>query len=115
MVDLRGKAKLVDVVEPEEGKIYIIGETEQIKTPVQGFTGLRISMKSIKKDDDEQYATVLWLRDEAGKKSKLGAFLDAFGTFFDNEDEVMETENWVGHEIRFISWMPKKREIAVIK
>lgn len=115
MVDLRGKAKLVDVVEPEEGKSYIIGDTEEIKTPVQGFTGLRISMKSVKKDDEENYATVLWLRDEAGKKSKLGAFLDAFTNFFDTEAEAMETENWVGHEIRFVVWKSKNREITVIK
>jgi len=112
-MSLAGKTRLAKAVEPEEGESYLITKVEEIKTQVQGFQGLRVSLKSEKKSNVE-YATMLWLREAAGAKSKLGAFLSAFEKFFGSEEEALQYSNWVNHKIRIISWKPRAREIVVI-
>jgi hypothetical protein len=58
---------------------------------------------------------MLWSREVAGGKSKLGAFLNAFTEFFGDEDEALNTDSWVNHTIRIISWKPRAREIKVVE
>lgn len=115
MVQLKGRAELAKAVEPEEGKSYTIVGVEEVKTAVQGFNGIRVQLKSSNPKDDKQYATMLWMRETAGIRSKLGAFLDAFTNFLGDEDDALNTDNWLDHEIRIITWKPRAREIAVIK
>lgn len=114
MVKLTGKTKLVSAIEPEEGGTYEITGAEEIKTAVQAFGGIRVQMKSLKQGDEQEYATMLWMRPEASRTSKLGAFLAAFTTALDDEEEALDTDNWIGHHIRIISWKAKAREIVVI-
>jgi hypothetical protein len=111
MVNLK-KTELAETVEPDEG-IYRIVAVEEVKTAVQGFTGIRISMKS-DKNPDVNYATMLWTREVAGKSSKLGSFIYAFKEFFGDIEKAMDTDNWIGHTVRLISWAPKKREVKVL-
>ena len=113
MVKLTGI--VANVKEPEEGKNYVIQEVEALTTAVQSFNGFRVTMKSISKKDEEQYATMLWKREVASSSSKLGAFMKAFATFFDPTEDAQETDNWKGHEIKIVSWKMKNREIAIIK
>lgn len=114
MVKLKGKAQLVKAIEPEEGGSYEITAVEEVTTAVQTFKGIRVSLTSLKPGDKEEYATMLWMREQAGYKSKLGSFLAAFTAFLDDEEAALDTDNWVGHKVRIISWKPKSREVAVI-
>lgn len=113
-MQLKGKTQLATAVEPKEGT-YKIVEVEEVKTAVQGFSGIRVKMNSTKKGDETSYATMLWSRAEASQTSKLGSFLKAFADFFKSEDDAMETDNWVGHTIRINSWASKKREVEVLE
>ena len=115
MVNLKNMGvELAEATEPLEGQTYEIVKTEEVKTAVQGYNGIRVVMKNTNKSDETEYATMLWTRERAGVNSKLGAFIAAFKDFFGDEDDAYETNNWVGHTIRFISWQPRKREIRVI-
>ena len=122
MVQLKGKAELAKSEEPKGGQSYIIKKTEQTKTAVQQFDAVRVSLEPINpkekarlKEEEKDCATMLWMREVAGVRSKLGTFLDAFTQFLGDEDEALDTANWEGHEIRIISWKEKAREVAVIK
>ena len=122
MVQLKGKAELAKTAEPKEGKSYTITKTEEVKTAVQGFNGLRVTFdptdtkeRAALKEEGKTCCTMLWMRETAGVKSKLGSFLDAFTTFLGDEDSALDTENWLKHEIRIVSWKEKAREVAVIK
>jgi len=110
------EARLAKGEEPKEGGIYKIVAVEEVKTAVQGFNGYRVLLKSTKKgEEDVEYATMLWKREAAGAKSKLGAFLAAFTEFLGDEDAALETDNWINHTIRIVSWKPKDREIKVLE
>jgi len=110
------KTELAESVEPEEGKTYVITGVENITTAVQSFQGVRVSMKSTLAKDENKYATVLWARERAGITSKLGSFMAAFLAFFDgSEEKAYDTDNWIGHTIRFNKWKAKNREVTVIK
>lgn len=115
MVQLKGKVELAESLEPEEGETYTITAVEEVKTAVQGFTGIRVVMKSVKKSDEKNYATMLWMREVAGAGSKLGAFIKAFKEFFGDEEQALNTDSWKGHQIRLLSWKSRKREIRVIQ
>ncbi|MBA7690389.1 hypothetical protein ES703_98915 [subsurface metagenome] len=122
MVQLKGKARLVNSEEPKDGQSYIITATEETKTAVQAFVAIRVTLtptgakeKKRLKEADTDCVSMLWMRDEAGERSKLGAFLSAFTSFLGDEDEALDTDNWIKHEIRIISWKPKAREIVVIQ
>lgn len=76
-----------------------------------------------KAKDKNEYVSMLWSRDVASVKSKLGSFLSAFCSFFDEEDkdpeteecQYMDTDNWLGHKILFTSWKAKNRAVEVVE
>jgi hypothetical protein len=109
------KSELAESQEPVEGQTYKIVAVEEIKTSVQGFSGYRVVLEPEKRKEGDQtkYATMLWARDVAGRFSKLGSFIAAFKQVLTDED-AMNTDNWVGHIIRIVSWQPRKREIRVV-
>ena len=113
----RIKTTLAEAIEPKEGRTYVVTEVEERKTDVQGFVGQRVKFEPTerKADDDEDYATMLWSREEAGVKSKLGSFMAAFLDYLGDEDLAFETDNWVGCTIRIVKWQPRDREIEVIE
>lgn len=115
MVILKGKVQLAEGLEPEEGKAYEITRVDEVETLVQKLKGIRVVMKSVDPKDTNVYATMLWFREIAGTKSKLGAFIKAFKDYFGNEEMALNTENWIGHKVRFVSWSSRKREIRVIE
>lgn len=122
MVKLKGKAELAKAEEPKDGKSYVVTKVEEVKTAVQAFNASRVSLEPVDtkektriKEEGKEVAAMLWMREVAGVKSKLGSFLDAFTQFLGDEDLALDTDNWINHEIRIISWKPKAREITVIK
>jgi len=78
--------------EPYAGLVAKITNAEVIETQRQHFNGIRVSL--VDKEGNE-YATMLWLRDTVGQRSKLGAFITALGD---------DTDEWIGKWIRFVSW-----------
>jgi hypothetical protein len=56
-------------------------------------------------NDGQLYGEMLWVRDIVGETSKLGAFITALGK---------KPKEWIGKKIKFISWEPANRKIAVI-
>jgi len=120
-VQLKGKAELAKAEEPKEGLSYIVAGSEEVKTSVQGFSGIRVNLDPVDakekkrlEEEHKEVAAMLWMREVAGTKSKLGAFLDAFTQHFGDEDEALNTENWIGKKIRIVSWKPRAREVAVL-
>lgn len=114
----RIKSELAEGVEPEEGRTYAITEVEVgQKTEVQGFVGHRVQLEPTKrkKDDENVYATMLWDREQAGVKSKLGSFLAGFLDFYGDEDIAFNTDNWIGCVIRVVKWAARDREIEIIE
>lgn len=70
MVQLKGKAELAKSEEPSEGQTYIVLETEEVKTQVQAFSGLRVSLepttdkeKKRLADEGKTVASMLWIAD----------------------------------------------------
>lgn len=89
--------------EPLEGRTYTITGVEMFTSKVQSYKGLRVTMVD---DPGNMVVAPLWLRDEAGQRSKLGAFITALGA---------NTDNWINKKIKFLSWRPKDREIQVVQ
>jgi hypothetical protein len=108
-------AELAERSEPIEGAAYRIESVQEVKTAVQNYSGFRVTLTPLKKGDNQKYATMLWTREVAGPTSKLGAFIKAFLEFFGDKEKALDTDNWVGHTIRIISWQPKRREVKVIE
>ena len=110
------KATLATGQEPTEGQVYRITSVKEVKTAVQGYAAYRVSLEPEKRktDDTNVYASMLWSREAAGIKSKLGAFLAAFLDFTGDEDAAADTDNWLNHTIRIIKWQPKDRQIQVL-
>jgi len=117
MVKLKDKVKLAESIEPYEGGTFKITAVEEVKTAVQGYSGIRVVMQSTKKgEEDKEFATMLWLRERAGASSKLGAFIAAFKDFYGGDEEAAyDTDNWINHVVRFVSWKPREREIRIIE
>ena len=86
------------------GKMYKILSEEIVKTPLQGYDGIRVKVEDI--PTGELYGTMLWLRPEVGKRSKLGTFMDVLGN---------DAAKWVGKTIKVVSWSDKNREIKKLK
>jgi DNA repair ATPase RecN len=110
------KTQVADNIEPQEGEKYTIVSAKADTTSVQQFTGIRVEFEPLKRKplDEEQYATMLWTRETAGKFSKLGAFIKAFTEFFgEDEEQAKDTDNWIGHIITIDTWREKKRHINV--
>lgn len=113
----RIKAELAEAVEPQDGRTYVVTEVDETKTAVQGFDAYRVKLEPTKRkaDDDKDYATMLWAREEAGVTSKLGSFMAAFLDHYGDEDVAFDTDNWLGCTIRIVSWKPRAREVEVIE
>lgn len=111
------KTTLAKGVEPTDGQVYIIEDAKMVKTDVQGFDGLRVSLepKNRKPEDEEEYATMLWYRDQAGVNSKLGSFLKAFQDFYNEEGTAADTDNWIGATILVRSWKARQRDVEVVE
>ncbi len=109
------KTQVADNVEPQEGIKYTIISAGADKTSVQQFSGIRVTFEPVarKADDEEEYATMLWSREVAGKFSKLGAFISAFEEFFADEEKAKDTDEWVNHVVLIDTWRDKKRHINV--
>ena len=108
--------RLATGVEPREGGRYTITAVEEVTTAVRGYKGLRVSMKNATdKNDTETYTTMLWLRETAGLRSKLGAFIAAFTKFLGDEEKALDPDNWIGHTIYVVSWQERNREIRVVE
>jgi hypothetical protein len=56
--------------------------------------------------DGKEVVAALWMREVAGKQSKLGAFITELG---DN------TDAWTGKKIMIKSWRPNIRKIEVLQ
>jgi hypothetical protein len=108
-------AELAERNEPIEGAAYRIESVEEVKTAVQNYSGFRVALTSLKKGDNQKYATMLWTREVAGPSSKLGSFIKAFTEHLGDKTKALDTDNWIGHTIRIVSWTPRKREIKVIE
>ncbi len=111
------KAELAEGKEPTEGENYIITSVTDEVSAVQKFPAYRIQFRSTKKgDEDVVYASMLWKRETVGASSKLGCLMMAFLEFYDyDEEKAQDTDNWLNHEIRIISWKDKNREVRVIQ
>lgn len=108
------KTVLLKGIEPKEGESYIIEDVVEKTTEVQGFKGYRVEMKSVNKKNLQEYTTMLWSREEAGVKSKLGSFIKAFEDFLGNAEKSVDTDNWIKHTVAFDQWGDKKRAVRVI-
>lgn len=113
----RIESALAKGVEPKEGQVYIIIDVKETTTAVQGFKGYRVKLdpEKRKKGDEDEYATMLWAREEAGIKSKLGAFMAGFLDFYGDEDKAFDTDNWLKHKVRIMSWKQRDRDIDVLE
>lgn len=102
-------------VEPEENGEYQILDVSDFKSP-KGDKGIRVKLASLDINDKKDYSTILWVREEIGTKSKLGAFLVALAELDENgQPTKTNTDGWNGTKIHFIRWTDKKREIEVIE
>ena len=89
--------------EPIEGHIYKITETELFTSQVRSYKGLRVAMTD--EAGGAQVVAALWMREIAGEKSKLGAFVSVLGD---------ESDSWVGKKIKVVTWRPSNRKIEVL-
>jgi len=87
--------------EPSEGMTYNITASEVIKTQRKGYDGVRVSLKGT---DGSIRGTMLWLRDTAGVKSKVGAFVGLLGD---------DTDSWIGKNILIVKWQEGNRQIQL--
>ena len=87
--------------EPQEGVTYKIESAEIIHTQRRGYDGLRVSLKG---NDGSIRGTMLWMRETAGTKSKLGTFVAVLGN---------DTDTWIGKNITVIKWQEGNRQIAL--
>jgi hypothetical protein len=122
---------LGDFSEPEEKEIYqILSVESQIR---KGFNGVSVVFnptKPTKETAKISYRATLWVgkSDIIGTQSKLGAFINAFNDFFQTQEDkagvqlsekealetAQDTDKWVGHTIKIVSWREKKRQIEVL-
>ena len=86
----------------KEGKVYKIVSVEKFTSEVQMFSGYRVTLDGGKHD---QIAIPLWERQTIGRRSKLGAFAYTLG---------LDTDKWVGKNIRIVFWIPRNRQIEVV-
>lgn len=87
--------------EPEQGITYTIKEVEVFTSPKQGYKGARVALEDAMQNKTE---TVLWLRDQATTKSKLGTFIAALGD---------DTDTWIDKRILIKSWRDGNRDIEL--
>lgn len=88
--------------EPLEGQIYTIEEAQVITTSVRSYKGIRVTMTDTQ---NRKHGTMLWLREEPGSQSKIGAFASALGS---------NTDAWIGKKVQFVSWRQGNRKLQVV-
>ena len=98
----------------EESETYIIQKTEEVTTEKSQYKAIKVTLKSTNANDENEYATMLWLSDTIPSNSKLGAFIDAFNVFLKDDNAGYETNNWLNHKIKVKTWRQKNREVEVI-
>lgn len=111
------KGKLVEpTVEPNLREDYKITNVEEIKTEKEGYEAFRVTFEPTHRatNDQSEYVTMLWKAETIPSNSKLGAFIDAFNAFLEDENVGYNTDNWIEHVVRFLRWKAKDREIEVI-
>ena len=97
----------------ENAKYKIVGVEEFVSPENQ--KGIKVKCKSLNENDKDKYATILWVRDNVGINSKLGAFIVALSEI-DNDGKpiVTDAQTWVNRDIIVKSWKDKEREILSI-
>ena len=91
-----------EIPKPVEGQIYKITKAETFNSQVRNYAGVRVELEDKK---GNKFLEVLWVREIAGPKSKVGSFIVALGK---------EPAKWVGKTIRLTSWLEKNRAIQVV-
>jgi len=87
----------------EEGKIYKVVEVQKIDQRVRGFPGYDVILDGGR---NTRLSVSLWSKERIGRRSKIGAFVLVLGR---------NTDDWIGKQIRFIAWQPRKRQIELVK
>jgi hypothetical protein len=85
-----------------EGLVGTIIRAEKVKTQRMGYEGIRVVVQDEK---GNQYGEMLWIREQVGTRTKLGAFIITLGN---------DIRKWLMKKIRVISWKPKDRAIEVL-
>lgn len=80
-----------------------IVKAEVTQTLVRGLRGVRVEFEDGK---GNRYATMLWIRERVGDKSKLGAFIKVLGK---------RPSTWVGKKVRIKKWSPREREVELVE
>jgi hypothetical protein len=122
---------LGDFSEPEEKEVYQILSVESQAR--KGFNGISVVFNPTKPTPETakiSYRATLWVgkSEIIGTRSKLGAFIHAFNEYFQTQDDksgvqlsekdvleyAQDTDKWVGHTVKIVSWKEKRREIEVL-
>ena len=111
------KTTLAKGVEPIAGQAYKVLAIDEVKTAVSGFNGYRVKLEPTrrKEEDEKEYASMLWKREEAGISSKLGSFMAAFLEHYGDEDVAFDTDSWIGSTTLIKKWEPRDRAIEVVE
>ena len=99
----------------------------------KGFKGISIEFLPKKQTEENKkikYRVTAWLgqNDTVGTRSKLGAFISAFTDYFETKTDInnvpydtdtaikmaQDTDKWLSHFVKIISWKNKNREIKII-
>jgi hypothetical protein len=107
---------------PQEGHIYKIIDIEDTVTERNSYPAIKVSYietsvkgEPILDDGKEIEATsMLWKSDFVGKSGKLGSHISAMQDFLKDEDAGLDTDNWKGKIVQFVSWKDRNREIKVL-
>jgi len=89
--------------EPPLNTVLTIIKAEIIETAMRRLKGVRVMFEDERK---EQYATMLWLRDQVGPGSKIGAFIVLLGK---------NIKTWKGKKIIIREWRAGRRTVELVK
>jgi hypothetical protein len=128
---VRINQNISDFAEPEEGEKYKIINVSDANA--KGYKGITIEFTPEKQTEQNKkinYRITAWLgqNETVGTKSKLGSFISAFTDYFEanasdgiREDAIEEalemaqdTDKWLNHTVKIVSWRNKNREVKVI-
>jgi len=128
---VRINQNISDFAEPEEGEKYKISSVTDANA--KGYKGLTIEFipeKQTEQNKKTNYRITAWLgqNETVGIRSKLGAFISAFTDYFETKTDAnnvplssdnalimaQDTDKWLNHTVKIISWRNKSREVKVI-
>lgn len=98
----------------EESETYIIQTAKEVTTEKSKYRAIKVTLKSTNANDENEYATMLWISDTIPSNSKLGSFIDAFNGFYKDGEKGYNTDNWLNHRVKIKTWRQKNREIEVL-